>query len=112
MTTNRDDQGFTLIELLIVIVILGIVAAVVVFAVGGMTADAQENGCRHHRRVLGTAVESYFAQHNTHTLADAGGADGYEQTLVDSNFMRETSEVYDLDASGQLVQVTGSICTL
>jgi len=32
---ERDDRGYTLIELLIVIVILGILSAVVVFAVRG-----------------------------------------------------------------------------
>ena len=34
-----DQGGFTLIELLIVIVILGILAAIVVFAVLGKTTD-------------------------------------------------------------------------
>ena len=33
---ERDDAAFTLIELLIVVVILGVLATVVVFAVGGI----------------------------------------------------------------------------
>lgn len=29
-----DDEGFTLIELLIIVIVLGILAAIVVFAIG------------------------------------------------------------------------------
>ena len=33
----RSEEGFTLIELMIVIVILGVLAGIVIFAVGGIT---------------------------------------------------------------------------
>ena len=42
MTTQHDDQGFSLIELLLVVVILGILAVVVAFSVGGITTEASE----------------------------------------------------------------------
>ena len=42
---NLLEKGFTLVELLVVIVILGILAAVVVFAVGGTTDKAQTSSC-------------------------------------------------------------------
>ena len=42
---NKQDKGFTLVELLIVIVILGILATVTVFAVSGITDTAKENTC-------------------------------------------------------------------
>lgn len=41
----REDQGFTLIELLVVITILGILAAVVVFSVGGLGDKGQASAC-------------------------------------------------------------------
>ena len=44
---NKQDKGFTLVELLIVIVILGILATVTVFAVRGITDQGQDLGlCR------------------------------------------------------------------
>ena len=44
---EASEQGFTLIELLIVIVVLGILAAIVIFSLG---RDRSEPGCRVHLR--------------------------------------------------------------
>jgi prepilin-type N-terminal cleavage/methylation domain-containing protein len=59
---NKQDKGFTLVELLIVIVILGILATVTVFAVRGITDQGQDNACDVESRTLSTAIESYYAQ--------------------------------------------------
>ena len=40
---RRGEGGFTLIELLVVIVILGILAAIVVFAIGGLSDSAEDH---------------------------------------------------------------------
>ena len=59
---KKQDKGFTLVELLIVIVILGILATVTVFAVRGITDTGQANACDVEQRTLDTAIESYYAQ--------------------------------------------------
>jgi prepilin-type N-terminal cleavage/methylation domain-containing protein len=85
---EKQDKGFTLVELLIVIVILGILSTVTVFAVRGITSDAQSNACEADERTLGVAIESYFAD-NPAVTSIAGGDDAARKaTLVDAGLLR------------------------
>ena len=61
----RRDEGFTLIELLIVIVILGILATIVVFAVGGITDRGTKSACKSNVEAASTAVEAFRANSST-----------------------------------------------
>jgi prepilin-type N-terminal cleavage/methylation domain-containing protein len=109
---DQEDHGFTLVELLIVIVILGILSTVVVLAVSGVRTEAVDSACEGHERQLITAVEAYFARFETTTLPDAGGDEGFEQTLLDARLLRRTSEYFDLDGTGALVLDVDSPCTV
>ncbi len=59
---NTIEKGFTLIELLVVIVILGILAAVVVFAVNGITNKGKASSCDIEVRTVNTALQAYYAK--------------------------------------------------
>ncbi len=61
-TTGRD-KGFSLVELLIVIVILGILATVTVFAVRGITDRGTTSVCDTDKVTVQTAVETFLAQY-------------------------------------------------
>jgi general secretion pathway protein G len=87
LSKKRNEEGFTLIELLVVIVILGILAAVVVFAVGGITDKGQTSACKADKKTIQTAEEANFAQKSTY--ADEG-------TLVTNKFLSESSKLYDV----------------
>src|SRR5438067_1296086 len=69
---QADEHGFTLIELLIVIIVLGILAAIVVFAVGTTRKDSVSSACRTNVKSIQLSVEAQNTKNGNYpTLADA-----------------------------------------
>jgi general secretion pathway protein G len=57
----RNEEGFTLIELLIVIVVLGILAGIVLFAVGNTKTEAENAKATSNTRICKTAKAAALA---------------------------------------------------
>ena len=83
-----DQRGFTLIELLVVIVILGILAAVVVFAVRGVGDKGQSAAITQDERTLRTAQEAFCARNGFYAPSN--------EKLVEAGFLSEGSVLHDV----------------
>lgn len=102
---RRDDRGFTLIELLIVIVILGVLAAIVAFSVRGIVDRGNESACKAEVKTVATAEEALYAK---------TGAYGDLADLETGGFLRAGTPEYVASASaadGSLTMVAGAPCS-
>jgi prepilin-type N-terminal cleavage/methylation domain-containing protein len=62
---TKNESGFTLIELLIVIVILGVLAGITVFAVSKFQNDGVKAACKADGKNVEVALEAYYAKEGT-----------------------------------------------
>jgi general secretion pathway protein G len=85
----RSRQGgFTLVELLVVIVILGILAAVVVFAVQGINDKGQTSACKADKAALSAAEERYYVDNQTYATE--------AQLAANGKYIHEVSTLHDI----------------
>lgn len=73
-----NNEGFTLIELLMVVIILGILAAVVIPQFSSSSKDAKESVLKTNLSAIRGALELYALQHNE----NYPGADGDPNTFI------------------------------
>ena len=99
---SRSD-GFTLVEMLIVVVILGVLATVTVFAVRGITDRGEDASCAADARTVTQAADYYMGNFQVDSVPPTGlpaDVNRYEQTLVNAGFMTQVSILHTLAPDG------------
>ena len=67
--SGEAELGFTLIELLIVIVVLGILAAIVVFSLTGVSGQSKQAACTSDAKSVEIAADAYQAKNDTYATS-------------------------------------------
>ncbi len=79
----RSNKGFTLVEIMIVVVIIGLLAAMAIPAFQKVRASSQDKTVLNNMRQLGAAADQYFLEKGTSVvaIADLVGSSSYIKTL-------------------------------
>jgi prepilin-type N-terminal cleavage/methylation domain-containing protein len=94
---REEESGFTLIELLIVIVILGVLAGIVVFAIGGITDRGNDAACKADSKTIEVAQEAYYAKNTAYA--------GSVAILKGAGYLKDDSTMHATTTSGVVTPI-------
>jgi type IV pilus assembly protein PilA len=79
----RSNKGFTLVEIMIVVVIIGLLAAMAIPAFQKVRASSQDKAVLNNMRQLGAAADQYFLENGTNqaNIASLVGSSAYIKAL-------------------------------
>ena len=96
---RHDEAGFTLIELLMVIVILGVLSGIVVFAVNGLSDRGEVSACKADVKTVSVASEAFYAKNAAYAADQAA--------LVTGGFLHAQAADVTYDNSTNPATVVG-----
>src|SRR5579859_6308653 len=103
MTAIRNKKGFTLIEILIVVIILGILAAIVIPQFSSASNDARKSSLESTVQTLRSQVALYRLQHND-KLPGAGTGSAFSS----SQFWTDLTTTTDATGAAVAAGTTGA----
>jgi prepilin-type N-terminal cleavage/methylation domain-containing protein len=109
ISLKKTNRGFTIVELLIVIVVIGILAALVIVTYNGIQQKARDTERKTDVNAIHGQVEAYYAQNGKYpTLANVNDA------TFRSNNMKglDPAALQDPKGTSQAVCASGADCYL
>ena len=94
------SRGFTLLEILIVVVILGVLAAVVIPRFQVSAAEAKKSSCAQNVANINTQVERWYFEKGSWPAADLA------EIAADANFFPSGIPTCPVDASAYALDAT------
>jgi len=68
-TQNRSNRGFTLVEIMIVVVIIGLLAAMAIPAFQKVRSSSQDKAVLNNARQLSAAADQYYLENGVSTVS-------------------------------------------
>lgn len=81
---TRSTQGFTLVEIMIVVVIIGLLAAMAIPAFQKVRANSQDKAVTNNLRQLASAADQYFLESGNNSVGSTEIVGTYSTQYVKS----------------------------